>query len=523
MKQRTRKGLLVVAGTVLLAALPVVGSLYFTYLQTLSRAHDRAALVADTVARQATDVLLGAEAAIADVIFIARRGCTIELVHAFQVKSLTLTPITGMGYVAADGHLRCTAFGFIEPPLPVTHHSLIKPEGAIVWFSPPAETPYAPGLSIAASHFLRTGDSIVATFAPHELVRGRHLAALGEGSGLQVRMAGTILASEGAQDDKKFLEATRELGIYDTVVSVRASRDAALAPWRDTLFVTAGTGALAGLLLALGALRLARRRPSPTSEIREGLANREFEIWYQPVIDLQAGRCSGAEALIRWRHPKRDLMPPSLFIALAEESGAIIPLTRWLMREVATKMASLLHDDPSLHIAINLAPAHVTNLDIVDDARTIFTEFCIQPSQVLFELTERGLMDHPACREVIATLSSLGAEVAIDDFGTGYSSLAYIDKFKIDYVKIDKVFVSAIGLDAPSARLIDVIIDMAEALALKTIAEGVETPQQASFLRDRGVNYAQGYHFSPPLPADAFRRYAQRHRIPGATRFSDVK
>jgi sensor c-di-GMP phosphodiesterase-like protein len=382
----------------------------------------------------------------------------------------------------------------------------IKPESAALQFFPPATGQYAPGVQLTAGLRLKNGSQVVVAFAPEVFFGFLPADVLGSDAFLGVEMAGVALASRGIMESPApdFVSATREAGVFDVNVTAKAGREWALAHWRDNAAVTASLGGIAGMILVIGAARLAGGRVSLASELRDGLDNEEFEVWYQPVIDLQHQRCAGAEALIRWRHPERDLISPDLFISLAEETGIIIPITRWLMRRVGEDMGKLLRTDPTLHIAINLAPAHMSNHEIVEDARATMERYGIRSSQILFELTERGLIDDPNCREVVDALSTLGSEVAIDDFGTGYSSLAYIDKFRLDYLKIDKAFVSAIGSRSPSVRLTDVIIDMANSLGLRTIAEGVETREQALYLRERGVRYAQGWYFSKPLSTEDF-------------------
>lgn len=514
MKRRTRKAVILVVCTVVIAALPVAGSLYYTHEQALDASQKHLDDVAVRAAQRAWTVLLTVEAALADSVFPARNGCNEALIRHFRDRTFSLPTVQGLGYVTDDGRLACTSYGIVDPPRPVRLEPTIQPDGSIVRFLPPAETAFAPGPTIIALHRLRDGSWLGAAFAPESLTNGFEPASLGDHGYLRVVLAGVPMATIGEPHPSApdFLDARADVGVYQAEVLVGAGRAWALAPWRRNALVTAGVGAAAGLALAFGAAHLGRKRLSLSAELSEGLENREFEVWYQPIIDLQQDRCRGAEALIRWRHPERDLVPPDLFIALAEESGVIIPMTRWLMREVGRQMGPLLATDPSLHIGVNLAPAHVASLDIVEDARRIASEFGIRPHQILFELTERGLIDQPECREVIEELSRLGTELAIDDFGTGYSSLAYIEKFKLDYLKIDKVFVAAIGHAAPLAKLTQVVIDMAKSLGLKTIAEGVETEAQARYLRDQGVNYAQGYVFSRPLVADDFRVFVRSDR-----------
>lgn len=516
MTRRTRKVLIAVVVAAALVALPVAGTLVYDYVVTLERSRARVEATADMVAREAAEVLLVAEAALADVAYDARTGCTPDLVRELRNKVIAQPAIQGMGLVTPSGQLACTAFGMTDPPLDIAPATVIAPAGAIVRFAPPADLPYAPTRSFAALYPLKNGGRLAAAMAPATLFGFLQPDVLGDDGHIVVMVQGATLADFGARASTadSRLVATAPVGVYEAEVTATASRSWALAPWRENAAITGSLGAAAAVLVGIGAVHFARNRFSLGAELKEALANKEFEIWYQPVIDLRRGRCAGAEALIRWRHPERDLIPPDLFIAMAEDSGIIVPMTRWLMERVGEDMGPLLAADPSLHIAINLAPVHMSDQRIVEDARVALARHGVRPSQILFELTERGLIDDPGCREVVEALGGLGAEVALDDFGTGYSSLAYIDKFKLDYLKIDKAFVSAIGTASPSVRLTDIIIEMATSLNLKIIAEGVETAEQAAYLRARGVTYAQGWHFSKPLTTRDFLAFCREGLLP---------
>ena len=511
MTRRTRKLLMLVAAATLIALVPVTGAQIVGYHDARNRAQMRLDELVEVAARRVEDILLTTEAALADVAFAARHGCTEDLIREFRSKAVTLPSIIGMGYISADGILICTSFGMVDPPMNVAETEHFGRERWLVRFSAPTDQGYLPGRHFTAAHTLRSGGTVIAAVSPASLIDAVVAGALGTEGRLEILIDGLQVADLGVPPigAPDLLRSSRDVGLYDSTVNALASETWALAPWRENALVTGSLSLLAGLGLGFGAWSVGRKRLSLAAELRDGLDNHEFEIWYQPVIDLQSGRCAGAEALIRWRHPEQDLIPPDLFITLAEETGIIIPMTQYLMREVGEKVGALLRGDPEMHIAINLAPAHVASFEIVDDARQTIARHGIRPQQILFELTERGLIDNPECRKVVQALSDLGSEVAIDDFGTGYSSLAYIDKFKLDYLKIDKAFVSALGNGAPSARLTDVIIDMANSLGLKTIAEGVETERQARYLRDRDVRFAQGWHFSKPLTADAFIAYVR--------------
>ena len=233
------------------------------------------------------------------------------------------------------------------------------------------------------------------------------------------------------------------------------------------------------------------------------------------MIELQTGRCVGAEALISWVPPGEKRVRPDLFIPLAEDTGLIEPMTEWLMKKLHSEIADLLQHDRSLHIAINLSPSHFESGRILQTSSAIFGNSGILPEQIIYEITERSLIeDGEKAREVMESLSNRHSGIALDDFGTGYSSLSYIESFPVDYLKIDKCFIKAIGSDAPTTGLVDAIIDMARRLGLQTIAEGVETREQEAYLSDQGVDFAQGWYYSKAVPVGQLRKFLARHNKP---------
>lgn len=239
------------------------------------------------------------------------------------------------------------------------------------------------------------------------------------------------------------------------------------------------------------------------------MRRREFEVHYLPVVDLETNSCVGAEALLRWRHPQEGMVNPDLFVLLAEETGLIVPITEWLMDRVARDIGPALLSDRSLHIAINLSPIHFQSRRILDAADQFFGEGGVPADQIIYEITERGLISQTdtGARDVMASLRSRKSAVALDDFGAGHSNLSYIGSFPLDYLKIDSQFVSAIGTGSIASQLVDSIIDIGKRLDLQLIAEGVETTEQAEYLLAHGVQHAQGYLFSRPLPIDKFLRF----------------
>ena len=237
-------------------------------------------------------------------------------------------------------------------------------------------------------------------------------------------------------------------------------------------------------------------------------------MFYQPQVRLSDFGLIGAEALIRWRHPDRGLIRPDLFVPVAEETGLIIPITRWLMNQVRDdfEVVALPSD---FHLAINLAPIQFRDKTIVDDIRAIFSGRNLSPAMLVLEATERFPIDD-AGRKVIDALRTMGPGIALDDFGTGHSGLAYLQKFHGDFLKIDKSFVQAIGTDSVTRTVVDLIINLARDLDMEIVAEGVETVAQLEYLRARGVPFAQGFLFAQPLPIAEFEIYRRTHPSPCA-------
>lgn len=268
--------------------------------------------------------------------------------------------------------------------------------------------------------------------------------------------------------------------------------------------VLLGLGIFVSIALILTAVLFLfprRQRDNPISELERALDAGEFVPYYQPVIDLVTGKLRGAEVLIRWRKPDGSTIPPGAFIPLAESSGIILDMTRALMRCVCKEMGPALKERPYFKVSFNLAARHFQDNNIIRDIRDIFGRGSIAPEQLVLELTERQPIENLAdTRRIIATLQGLGVRMALDDVGTGHSGLSYILKLGVDIIKIDKMFVDAIGIDRSSTTIIETLVDLAHNMRMDIIAEGVETFEQVACLRDRGVRAAQGFVFAPPLP-----------------------
>ncbi len=246
-------------------------------------------------------------------------------------------------------------------------------------------------------------------------------------------------------------------------------------------------------------------KSTPISIIQNALVSDEFTPYYQPIIDINSGKLLGAEILVRWRKSDGTIVEPEAFIALLEAHDLVRDFTRVLMRKVCTALGPTLGERPEMYIAFNVAPRHFSDPAIINDVGSIFGASPIAFSQIVFELTERcEFEDRDAAHRIIAALHGLGIRIALDDFGTGRNGLLYVQKLGIDIIKIDKTFVDTITTAHRSQVIAATVAGLARELKLQVVAEGVESFDQVTYLRQHGIEAAQGYLFAPPLPDSAF-------------------
>jgi len=251
-------------------------------------------------------------------------------------------------------------------------------------------------------------------------------------------------------------------------------------------------------------------RMSLSWQISHGITAREFMVYCQPLVNARTGLCDGIELLLRWHNPRQGWIPPDVFIPLAERQNLIAPLTRFVISEAVQHLPEL-PACADFHIAINVAASHFREQAIIDDLKNLWWPANPQP-QLIVELTERDSL--PAVdQQVVSRLHDVGIKLAIDDFGTGHSSLSYLKTLNPDVLKIDKVFTAAIGTDAVNATVTDMVISLAQRLNIALVAEGVETAEQAAYLRERGVDVFQGYYYSRPMPLTDFPAWLAGHQM----------
>jgi len=422
--------------------------------------------------------------------------------------------IEEIGYFE-EGRLRCTSWGLTETVVPLTPPDFVMQDGLGMTFGVrPALLGGAVKLALGSGPYNALVDPV------------RFIDVIAEP---QILMAlatsdGRIVSRSGDADEAVLAELARapRTGI-DANLAFSAVRSGdwtaiALEP-RPQIYSTLRREQL--MLLPIGlfiaslivsiVVWFSRRRLSFQAEIATAIRNGEFEVHYQPIVELRTGHCVGAEALIRWRRPDGSWVRPDLFIPVAEETGMIGEITGLVIEAVGRDLGRELARDPALHIGINLAPDDFKTDKVLDRLLRLTATLGLAPGQIWIEATERGFIDYEAARDVISKAHAAGYKVSIDDFGTGYSSLTHLQQIAFDALKIDKSFVDTIGVPSAKSAVIFHIIEMAKALGATLIAEGVEEQAQADYLRENGVELAQGWLYSRALPAGEFKAYLAAH------------
>jgi len=248
------------------------------------------------------------------------------------------------------------------------------------------------------------------------------------------------------------------------------------------------------------------------AELRQAIDNRELTLDYQPTVDLRTGTIRRVEALVRWNHPTRGLIPPGRFVPIAEPTALIKPLTRYVLDHAVRQCKQWERDGHILSVAVNLSTRNLSEPDLVDDIAGILDTWQLEPQRLMLEITESAIMSDPVrTAGVLRTLSSLGIKLAIDDFGAGYTSLAYLANLPLDQVKIDRSFIAGIVHDEHDAAIVHAILHLCDDLRLQVVAEGVEDDATLDELRRLDCDLAQGFGISKPLAPDELIRWVEQN------------
>ncbi|MGC2033715.1 MAG: EAL domain-containing protein [Steroidobacteraceae bacterium] len=281
------------------------------------------------------------------------------------------------------------------------------------------------------------------------------------------------------------------------------SADELLAHADEAMYAAKKRGRSTYQFFELGMEVFSHNRLQLENELRRALAHGQFELYYQPKIDIVSGTMKSVEALLRWRHPERGLVAPGEFIPLAEETGLILPIGRWVLREACRQARQWQVEGlPFLRVAVNLSPVQFRQPGFLAVIRGALNDHALEPRFLEIEVTESTVMSHAeGSIETLEELSRMGVIVAIDDFGTGYSSMSYLRRFPIDKLKIDRSFIHDLAGSADDTSIVRAIISLAHSLRLKVVAEGVETSAQLEQLKALGCDQYQGFLMSPAVPA----------------------
>ncbi len=336
------------------------------------------------------------------------------------------------------------------------------------------------------------------TLATVALPSGRVLTSRGHVDPAWLNRFDTQGATSYVHDGRPVASTTSRRYYYGTLAALPAS--ALHDQLVSTLWHTVPFGILVGIALATAVAMISRTRLTPAATMRTALRRDEFFVAYQPVHEMETGRCLGAEALLRWRRSDGSLTRPDVFIPEAEDAGMMGGLTERMLAIVADEAGDLFRLNPDFHLALNLSAEDLHHPRIVARLVDLAARLGAPPGGLVVEITERVFVEPDLAGPVLKDLRAAGISVALDDFGTGYSSLASLQSFELDYLKIDKSFVDTLGTDAATSQVVFHIIEMAGTLGLSMVAEGVETSEQVKVLRERGVALGQGWYYGRPVP-----------------------
>jgi sensor c-di-GMP phosphodiesterase-like protein len=508
--RQDRRRLIVYALTFIATAvaLPIALSIYVVHDQGLESEKARALNYAGDALRRSettTDQIIAAFEKLKGL--NSSEPCSPKHIAAMRQLDLTSSYIQAIGHV--EGNLLvCSSLGTELVGMDLGPVDFVQPSGGRVRTA--VSFPFAPG-----EIFIVVERDGFAAIVHRDLPLDATTEVNDVSFAITSNANGRILTSRGTVRPQWLAplpQGTRKTLVDDRyVVAIVSSQRhylqaAAAVPatnlryrWQQYAMLLIPIGLLVAALSGGGALFLARHRTSIRTVIRGALDRNEFFLQYQPIVDLRTNRMVGAEALIRWRRMKGEIVAPDRFIPVVEESGLSQWISRRVMELVAAEARNIFLEFPDFHLAINLTAADLHDVSTVTMLRDLASVTGAGPGNLVVEATERFLTEAHLADEVVQALRADGITVAIDDFGTGYSSLSYLEHFEFDTLKIDKAFIDTLNRNAVTSNVVLHIIEMGKALGKQMVAEGVESQEQAERLRGLGVQYAQGWLFSKPM------------------------
>jgi sensor c-di-GMP phosphodiesterase-like protein len=508
--QRTR----IIAGAILLAltatALPLTAMFYLSKRRAVETEQRHLTDYGNWTIMRADITLREASQALHDIEAAGFHDCSPAHINAMRLAAIDSRAFNEMGFYIGD-HLACTSWGPADHFVARRPPQFVTPEGLAVHLHVHPRISHGQqmlGFEYGSHNVLvdpiRMVDVLVDNNMSLALANdhGDVLATLNNPDPALVRQA---IQHPGPGATDRFLYSSYKApGWIAVAIEHRTYTDADFHHQRAVLLPL---GILIATLMVGGILLALRRRLSPLAELEIAVKRREFIAHYQPIVELDSGRCVGAEALVRWRRPGGQLIPPNFFIPLAEQSGLICDITDQVVERVLHDLRDLLQTDPSVHISINLCAADIESGRPLPFIKDQLRASNIPAPSIWLEATESGFLHIDAARGMLTQARAQGHSISIDDFGTGYSNLGSLHSLPLDTLKIDKSFIDAIGTESATSTVTAYIIDMAAELELEVVAEGIETEAQATYLRERNVRYGQGWLFAKAMPREDFLRY----------------
>lgn len=498
------------ASALLVVILPTAAALVVSHWAGMQRQQEIATMMARQVLQRTDTISKEMMAANARFSQLARQdSCSPKSIKLMRMALLHTDTLADVGFIR-NNRLVCSAFGLQDTPV-----------------GPPTYTSHAgyhirSGLRLPAANDIRlvaaTDPRTNITLLVHDAMAMDAVptdspwlaAVVGDGP---IR---AVLASRGQFDPDWLRYATgggtgsfisksaivvwlhSNVGAYTIFVAMPPEM------WQPALrkssLLALALGLPISVLLAFALRRMANRNTTIRYLLRQALKHGELSLAYQPIVELTSGRWVGAEALMRWKRPRGEIIPPDVFIPIAEKSGLMPTIREYLIHTLEREAPALFQQHPDFHVALNFCAEDFCASEFPMRLKAAIERIGARPQNVQLEVTERVFMHLENACPSIDSLQKLGVAVAIDDFGTGFSSLSYLTRLKFDSLKIDKSFVNTIETGAVTSKIVNHIIEMAKSLDISMIAEGVETEIQAEYLRTRGVQYAQGWLYAKAMP-----------------------
>lgn len=521
----SRKLISLVSGVLILAVLlPILLSIYFAHRNAEHAFHDELVEFADHALLRTDKVIDQAVSAINDINHFNDNTCSQAHAEAMHRIALEYRYVQEVMF-QQDEHIFCTSLESI------THSATLgKPDrqgihGFNAWYTtPPIPDFQRKMVYIGKKPHLALIDPMsfidVLPFGSYTLniaMIGLHNNQLIASNSRYIPETWHEELEQGTdefQSNNNFYVIRRDNNLGLAMIAW-ASMAPLTTAWYQQLFIWLPVGLIISLAAGGLLIRILRRLLSPRNRLMDAIKNNEFSVVYQPIVHLQSGEIVGAEALIRWQQQDGSMLNPDVFIPLAEQTGLVTQLTEQVIKRIFLELGDWLSKHPHHHISVNMGVQDARSLHILDITRPYLARYSVNPKQIAFEITERGFSDPKITAPIISQYRKAGHAIYIDDFGTGYSSLSYLQDLDVDILKIDKSFVDALEYKNVTPH----IIEMAKALGILMVAEGIETPSQAAWLRKQGVQYGQGWFFSKALPKNEFIEWvasscARKSKIP---------